>query len=229
MYTLKGLKVSKLLNIEPVNKVRTTKEIVYLQLKESIFKNDIPHDMILTETLLAETLNTSRTPVREAVADLVKEGLLQLIPRKGIKVREISESEKEQIIFLRTVIELEGYKNICEKLDEKIIADFYDLIEQQKQCVEDKNPIVFIELDQQFHFKPIRIAELFFLEEVLLNMYDLTRLIGHKALYKEGRMAEVIEEHTAIVKALEERNFVKIEEKLLEHLHRTQSSVLKNN
>ena len=213
--------MSKLLNIEPVNKVRTTKEIVYLQLKESIFKNDIPHDMILTETLLAETLNTSRTPVREAVADLVKEGLLQLIPRKGIKVREISESEKEQIIFLRTVIELEGYKNICEKLDEKIIADFYDLIEQQKQCVEDKNPIVFIELDQQFHFKPIRIAELFFLEEVLLNMYDLTRLIGHKALYKEGRMAEVIEEHTAIVKALEERNFVKIEEKLLEHLRQT--------
>lgn len=229
MYTLKGLKVSKLLNIEPVNKVRTTKEIVYLQLKESIFKNDIPHDMILTETLLAETLNTSRTPVREAVADLVKEGLLQLIPRKGIKVREITESEKEQIIFLRTVIELEGYKNICEKLDEKIIADFYDLIEQQKQCVEDKNPIVFIELDQQFHFKPIRIAELFFLEEVLLNMYDLTRLIGHKALYKEGRMAEVIEEHTAIVKALEERNFVGIEEKLLEHLHRTQSIVLKDN
>ncbi len=55
--------------IPPIEKVKTTKEVVHDQIKNAIFNGDINRDEMITETMLAQSLNPSRTPVREAVCD----------------------------------------------------------------------------------------------------------------------------------------------------------------
>ncbi|MBS4224212.1 GntR family transcriptional regulator [Lederbergia citrea] len=213
------------LNVNPIEKVKTTKEIVYDEIKNAIFNGNIKRDQIITETILAQSLNTSRTPVREAVGDLLKDGLLVSVPRKGLKVREITPSEKDQIIFLRISIETEGLKKVIPFITPNQIQLLREIIELQREAMVNNNRIEFIELDQKFHRKIIFFAEQHLLGDILLNLYDLSRLIGHQALAKSGRMEEVIEEHLQIVEALQDMNVNQATELMEKHLLKTKESI----
>ncbi|MBS4205471.1 GntR family transcriptional regulator [Lederbergia citrea] len=213
------------LNVNPIEKVKTTKEIVYDEIKNAIFNGNIKRDQIITETILAQSLNTSRTPVREAVGDLLKDGLLVSVPRKGLKVREITPSEKDQIIFLRISIETEGLKKVIPFITPNQIQLLREIIELQREAMLNNNRIEFIELDQKFHRKIIFFAEQHLLGDILLNLYDLSRLIGHQALAKSGRMEEVIEEHMQIVEALKLMNVNLATELMEKHLLKTKESI----
>lgn len=213
------------LNIRPVTKKETTREIVYKELKVAIFNGKIKKDNIFTETQLANLLNTSRTPVREAVADLLKDGLLVAIPRKGLKVREIVESEIEQIFFLRTFIEQEGMKKLSTSVTKDQIAYLRDLIARQKEAMQENDKVTYIDLDQEFHLGILHFSNQNLLEDILQNLYSLTRLIGHKALMKEGRMREVLKEHSVIIDSLEENDPNKSSELVIDHLNTTKQSI----
>lgn len=225
MYTLYiGVTIMNHLNMNPV-KSKTTKEIVYDEIKNAIFNGSIEGGEIITETILAQSLNTSRTPVREAVGDLLKDGLLVSVPRKGLKVREITPSEKDQIIFLRISIETEGLRKIIPIIKPSHIQYLSELIELQKDAMEKNNRIDFIELDQKFHRKILFFAEQHLLGDILLNLYNLTRLIGHQALAKNGRMEEVIEEHSLILSALEKNDESQATKLMEQHLMQTKVSI----
>jgi DNA-binding GntR family transcriptional regulator len=212
-------------NLKPVQKKKTTKEIVYEQVKKAVLNGTIGKDEVLTETLLADKLETSRTPVREAVADLTKDGLLVHIPRKGFKVRRITENEKEQIIFLRVSIETEGLRKLVGSVKEEQIDLLRGIISSQEMAMKENDRVQYIELDQHFHRKILEFADQNLLEQILLELYNLARLIGHQALMKEGRMEEVIKEHNDILNALEAKDSEKALELMNKHLQKTRETV----
>ncbi|RLQ90570.1 GntR family transcriptional regulator [Planomicrobium sp. Y74] len=211
--------------MKPVAKKRTTKEIVYDELRKAIFSGSISSKEILTETMLADSLQTSRTPVREAVASLISEGLLVHIPRKGVQVRQITEGEKEQIMFLRISIESEGLRKLAVGVKPEQIEILRNIIEKQKQAIVDNNKIEFIELDQKFHRQILKFSNQNVLSQILQDLYNLTRLIGHHALMKTGRMEEVIDEHSIVIDALEQRDGEEAVSVMAQHLERTKEIV----
>lgn len=213
------------IGMNPVAKKRTTKEIVYDELRKAIFSGSISNEEILTETMLADSLQTSRTPIREAVASLLSEGLLIHIPRKGFQVRQITDGEKEQIMFLRTSIESEGLRKLAAGVNPEQINILRNIIEEQKQAIEENNKIEFIELDQKFHRQILKFSNQNVLSQILKDLYNLTRLIGHHALMKTGRMEEVIGEHSIIIDALEQHDAEEAVVLMAEHLERTKEIV----
>lgn len=215
------------LNITPVGKAKTAKEIVYEELKTAIFRGDISPNEYLTETILAQLLNTSRTPVREAVSDLVKDGLFVAVPRKGLKVREISDDEKEQIFYLRISIEKEVLRRLVHQVTPEQIQEMRDIIDEMRETIPKNDRIANIDLDQKFHRLFVTFSGQNILGSVLSDIYNLTRLVGHAALGKTGRMEEVIEEHTEIVDALESKDEAAVLQKLEEHLSNTKESITK--
>ena len=194
------------LNLQPIVKEETTKERVYRHLKESILSGEISNDVIFTEVQLAELLNTSRTPVRESVQDLLREGILTSIPRKGLQVRSISIIEQEQIFLLRTSIETDAISKLTKSITDDQIKALKDVYTKQVKAKEENNNLKFIDLDQEFHMLSVKFLGYNLIEQVLLNLHELTRLIGLKALKKYGRMEEVLKEHESIISALEKRD-----------------------
>lgn len=213
------------LNVSPIRKKSTTKEIIYKELKEAILNGKIDKNEIFTETVLAESLNTSRTPVREAVGDLVKDGLLVPITRKGLKVREVTDEEKEQLVFLRESVETQGIKKLAPIVTDPQIRLLEEILDSQKEAMNDNDRILFIELDQKFHRSILEFAGQNLLSDIFQNVYNLTRLIGHKALMKEGRMIEVLEEHSRIVESLQSHDTLKAVEMMQYHLKNTSDIV----
>lgn len=217
--------MEKKLNMKPILKKRTTKEIVYDELKKAILTGSISNQKILTETMLSEILETSRTPIREAVADLIKEGLLVQVPRKGFHVREITENEKEQIIFLRLSVESEGLRKLASTITGEQLQSLREIVLEQEQEMKKEDRIRYIELDQFFHRQILKFANQNLLEQILQEMYNLTRLVGHNALMKEGRMIEVIQEHKDILNALENNNSTEAVDLMKKHLEITKANV----
>ncbi|WP_099159629.1 GntR family transcriptional regulator [Virgibacillus ndiopensis] len=213
------------INMKPIARKKTTKEIVYDELKKAILTGSISNKELLTETMLSETLETSRTPIREAVADLIKEGLLVQIPRKGFHVREITENEKEQIIFLRLSIETEGLRKLAPTITTEQLQELKEIVSEQEQEMKKDDRVRYIELDQIFHRQILKFSNQNLLEQILQEMYNLTRLVGHNALMKEGRMIEVIREHKEILNALENNNGTEAVDLMRKHLEITKANV----
>lgn len=215
----------KRFNLTPIVREETTKERAYKEIKTAILNGAIPPDEIFTEVKLAESLNTSRTPVREAVQDLIKEGLIITIPRKGLAVKKISQHEIEQIFMLRTSIESEVIRKLASKISDSQLELLNDICREQEIAMDNNDGITFINLDQTFHLALTRFAGYELVEQVLLNLHDLSTLIGLQAVKQKNRMFEVIQEHREIIAAMTTLDAEKAAVSIIKHLEKTKLSL----
>ncbi|WP_051620897.1 GntR family transcriptional regulator [Paenibacillus sp. UNC451MF] len=212
-------------NMNPIVKHTTTKERAYNEIKKVILNGYISSKEIFTEVQLADSLNTSRTPVREALLDLMKEGLITSIPRKGMTIRTVTESEIEQIFLVRTSVESEVIKSLAETITEQQLEQLKRSCKQQEKAMFENDDVRFIHLDQQFHSTLIHFAGFELIEQTLLNFHNLSQLIGLKAVKKSNRMQEVLMEHLKIISTLEQRKPDSAVLTMIEHLQRTKESI----
>ncbi|AJY74538.1 GntR family transcriptional regulator [Paenibacillus beijingensis] len=213
-------------NLKPIDKPSTTKEMAYNEIKHVILSGYISSEEIFTEVKLAELLNTSRTPVREALQDLIKEGLIVSIPRKGMTVRKVTESEIEQIFLLRTSIETKMIRKLAEIITSEQLKILKNICKQQKEAMLANDDIAFIKLDQLFHISFVKFVDFELIEQVLLNLHNLSQLIGLRAIKKSNRMNEVLEEHLTIISCMESRDEEKSGEAMILHLNKTKQSLI---
>lgn len=214
----------KKLNIGPAVKRNTMQEEALNRLKEVILSGQLSPDAFYTENDFAEALQISRTPVREAVKSLIHDGLLVSVPRKGLKVREFTRSEVEQIFLLRQKIEGSILEKVSSTITEDQLKTLNKIVAEQENAIEKDDRILFIDLDQEFHNFLIRVTEYDLIEEMIMNLHNLTRLIGHRAIMKQGRMEEVIDEHRAIIQALSKKDAPLAQLKMTFHLEQTEHS-----
>lgn len=217
--------MTKKFNLKPIHKPTTAKEMAYSEIKKVILNGHISSEDIFTEVQMAELLNTSRTPVREALRDLIKEGLISVIPRKGMSIRKVSESEVEQIFLLRSTIEGEVVKKVTREFAPRQLAQLKSICDQQREAMQAEDDLLFIHLDQKFHTTLVKFSKYELIEQILLNLHNLSQLIGLKAIKKRNRMEEVLEEHLAILENMENRNEEQAVLSMSEHLQRTKQSL----
>ncbi|WP_326152127.1 GntR family transcriptional regulator [Peribacillus simplex] len=214
------------IQLKPIEKERTTQDKIYKQIKKAILFGGIASDEIFTEVQLAERLNTSRTPVRAAIQDLVKDGLLVSIPRKGLTVRKITPEEQDEIFLLRSAIEVESVKKLTQEITTPEQLRLLKLILKQQEALQNDDAISFIRLDHDFHLSLTRLANFTIIEQVLNNLHNLTQLMGLKAVSKHGRMKNVLMEHNQIIQALEEKNPELASQAILNHLEKTKETLI---
>jgi GntR family transcriptional regulator, rspAB operon transcriptional repressor len=124
---------------------------VYTQLKEQIVRGHISSSMVLTEISLAEQIGISRTPVREALHYLEKEGLIESLPKKGYRVRRISRSEIEEICEIRISLESLAIKWAIERISPSQIKALQNNIEAAEKEIAAGDVLSYLKLDALFH------------------------------------------------------------------------------
>lgn len=212
-------------NLKPIKKSATTKERVYSEIKNVILNGQLSQDVIFTEVQLAESLNTSRTPVREALQELLKEGLIVSMPRKGMSIRKVTENEVEQIFLVRSHIESEVMKKLAREMTSSQVDALKQIIKEQEVAMVTEDAIQFINLDQKFHLTLVKFAGYELIEQILLNLHNLSQLIGLKAIKKQNRRIEVLKEHLTIIEYLEKKQEKEAILSMTEHLELTRKSL----
>ncbi|WP_426401964.1 GntR family transcriptional regulator [Mammaliicoccus lentus] len=206
--------------LKKVNR-NSIKQEIYDQVKYSLFNNELPLNEFITEVELSNLLDVSRTPVREAMNELVLEQLMIFKPRKGYKVNTFTNHEINQIFLLRESLEIACVPFLVELINENHIFDLQTIIDHQSKAAEKNDYYTFMLLDKEFHTYLMEIIEFKLFLKSYNVQHDLSILIGTQGLKSQGRMLEVIEEHNEILKALTTKDKDIIKKAMKSHLEKS--------
>jgi DNA-binding GntR family transcriptional regulator len=203
------------LKIEPPVSIR---DRIYDYIKQEILNDKIPEDAILVETRLAEQMGVSRTPIREALHFLEKEGLLELLPRTGYRLRRIDWDEFEKIVQIRKVVEALAAGWAITRIKPEELEALKDNVLQSEATIQQGDLSVFPELDAQFHEILARASgskRLIDLIQILRSDMLRYRL---KSLHRMDHASLALDGHRRIFQCVLERNSSGLEDAIRNHL-----------
>jgi DNA-binding GntR family transcriptional regulator len=194
--------------IRPIN----LREQVVQQIRTAIIEGRIKPNDHITESILTEQLGVSRTPVREALILLEREGLVVAAPNRGCFVRAFTERDVSEIFSMRTTLENLAAKIIINQLQPNDFEYLYDSIANQRTAIEHND------------FKLVRTIDMAFHEYLVTRSHHdlLTRnwmaIVAQIAAVLYLRAEAIVDydeyqsihDHTAIVKAYELRDLERL-------------------
>ncbi|MER5185450.1 GntR family transcriptional regulator [Streptomyces sp. NPDC002896] len=178
----------------------SAQDLTYEWLRKHI--SELPRDggIFLSESEVARAAGTSRTPVREALLRLETEGLLKIVPKKGAYVPPISDSEIEAVMQARGLVEDWCVRRVV-PASPSFVAELERIVAEQEAMIDD--PVGFIDRDRDFHRALVRQAGNPVLGEFYESLRERQIRMGIRAVASdEDRAQQVLEEHSAIVRAI---------------------------
>jgi DNA-binding GntR family transcriptional regulator len=193
----------------------------YAVLRAGIIRRLLPPGTPLAEADLAEALGVSRTPIRSAVQSLLEEGLLETGAKRQVSVRRLDASERREIMLLREALERVAVVEAAATLDDDEIDELRLLLLKQRRAASEPDIERFMDLDDQFHLAIARGARFPLLVRFLGQIRARVRLTGVHALGQSDRLDAVLDEHEAIIAALDAHDGERSQEALTRHLRAT--------
>lgn len=208
--------------------MKTLNEQAYDHLQKLITDGQLSYHEIYSETKLAKELGISRTPFRDAIHRLAQEGYIDIIPSKGFRLHQITERDVIETFQIRTALETYCTMQIARDVKEKNNANlkpFFKeldwLMENMKEVMENDQGIdEFCEYDFRFHRKIIDYLENEQFSSVFASFLYRMKRLAKLSLQHEGRMAQTVEEHQAILDAMKNGDTEHIYEITMVHMDR---------
>ena len=180
-------------------------ERAYEYVRDEILRGNLTVGSVVAEGAVAESLGVSKTPVRQALQLLRREGLLEVGPRRQLIVRGLTPEHRQEIVDVRLALESLAVQRACERLTVEEIDYLHVMLRRQRRAVIAGAEEQFIELDEQFHLHIARAAGLPTVERFLRQLRGFVRVMRLGSTRSAGHLFAVWEEHGAIVDALESR------------------------
>jgi len=206
--------------LDPIDSTPSFKHKAYAALKNAIVAMDIYRsrdDIRLDERKLAQDFGISRTPVREAMAQLESEGFVRLVPRRGIYVVRKTKREVIEMITAWAALESMAARLITEKASADEISGLRRMFATfeggQVQAKLDE----YSEVNIEFHQAIIRLSRNAVLIDLAENLFTHMRMIRRKTIGEKDRADRSIKDHMNIIEALEARATDRAEELVRDH------------
>ena len=172
-------------------------------LRELIFSGELAAGSDHLETELAVRLGMSRTPVREAVLVLEGQGLLEVRPRKGVRIRPVSPADMHEIYDVLTVLESLAAERAAEAgYSEADLAELGKAIEDMETALGGDDRAAWAEADDRFHAELVRLGRNRRVSEIVEKMRDQVRRARAVTLYMRALPVRSNEDHRAVYEAI---------------------------
>ena len=175
----------------------------------------------IREDQIAEEMGVSRTPVREAVNQLVAEGFIVNIPRKGLFAAQISKEDIRKMIDVRIVLEVLAIESCCELITDEELKKLEDVYAEYCKKVETFDQVAVAQSDKEFHTCIVSFTRNKKLEQFIKDLLDSFTYakvqINH--MNNEGILRSK-EDHRAILDTIQARDIQKARDLMETHLHR---------
>jgi len=199
-------------------KKQSTFDSVYNALRKSILTLNLLPGTAISENEISKKYEVSRTPVREAFIQLEKESLLQIIPQKETRVSLIDLNRVEQEYFLRKNLESSVIELFIKNQDKISMLKMEEYIELQKQVLESKDYIQFINYDNLFHKLIFEVAGQKLSWDILEKFSGHYYRIRLLSTWQKGIALDIVEQHEKILQSLKNKDSENSHLNLKEHL-----------
>ncbi len=206
--------------LAPLEDTSTFADRAYAVLKDTIVTLNVyeqPGEVRLDERQLASDLGISRTPVREAMAQLEREGFVRSVPRRGIYVVRKSRKEVIEMITAWAALESMAARLITQNASTDEIAALREMFATFENGEARAHLDEYSEVNIEFHQTIIRMSKNGVLIELAANLFTHMRMIRRKTIGEQDRVDRSIRDHMNIIEALEARDTDRAEDLVRNH------------
>ena len=173
------------------------------ELRERIFNGDLPAGSDHLESELADLLNMSRTPVREAVLMLESQGLLELRPRKGVRILPVSPEDMSEIYDVLTELESHAAERAAQaRYTRDDLSGLARAIHDMDVALENSDLEAWAAADDQFHSELVRIGGNSRIMAIAAMMTDQVRRARNTTLYMRPVPTKSNDDHRNVLAAI---------------------------
>jgi DNA-binding GntR family transcriptional regulator len=187
-------------------------------LRAALIAGELRPGEVYSAPALAPRLGVSATPVREAMLELVKEGMVAIVPNKGFRVTAVSDKQLDEYKHVRSLIEIPTTVGLATTADAGDLKALRPLAMEIVNSAAKGDLIEYIEADLNFHLGLLALAGNDHLVEVVRDLRRRSRLYGLTALVEAGRLQASAEEHLELLDALLARDPEGVREVMTRHL-----------
>ena len=216
------------LKLDPLPEMASLKVQTYEALKRAIstmniYANDV--ELRLDERSLSQQFGVSRTPLREALAQLDQEGLIRTVPRRGIYIIRKTKSEILEMITVWAALESMAARLATQVAADKDIAALHEHIDHFQRLASGERLDEYSEANIKFHQAILDLGGCSLITSITDGLFFHVRAIRQRTIVERDRAQRSLADHTAIVKAIETRDADLAERLVREHTLRLRDHV----
>jgi DNA-binding GntR family transcriptional regulator len=184
-------------------------QLAYIALRNAILAMDAydpQADLRVDEKSLAASLGVSRTPVREALARLQHEGLVEIRPRSGVRVVRKSKAEIVEMIVAWAALESMAARLTCERASDEEVGSLRALFSKFEEGEVRSRLDEYSVANLRFHQRIIELGHSQLIANMADNLMIHVRAIRRHTIGEEDRVERSIVDHMQIIEALEARD-----------------------
>lgn len=198
----------------------TLQDQTYEKLREMIIKTDLYPGQKISESSLMELLSVGRTPIRESLKQLKKQGLIYTFPQSGTYVSKIDMEHVLHSRFVRECVEKEVMVELCANMNEKSVEKLQNILDEQKTEFEKGNISSYHDLDNDFHrtcYDIVGKGQIWnWIREFSVHL-DRFRWLYLKNITFD--YDQILEEHKELLAALKNKKTEEVKYLVVNHIH----------
>ncbi|MDT8345515.1 MAG: GntR family transcriptional regulator [Thermohalobaculum sp.] len=188
------------------------------RLREMIIEGDLSPGAKINERELCEAFGVSRTPLREAVQALAKEGLIQITPRRGARVAPMTVADLDEVFPIMGALESLAGELACARLTPNVVAEIRVLHLAMVAAFERGDRHSYFRLNEEIHDRIFKAAGNQTLIQIRRSLAARVRRARFRANLSPQRWQKAVAEHEEIVAALEAADGPRLGRLLRDHL-----------
>lgn len=204
---------------------KTLLDQAYNEIKYRIISCRYRPGEVLSEAAISLELKIGRTPIHQAIHHLVMDGLVSVMPRKGVMAKPVSIDEVMEIIAVRLLTECYCARLAADRADDSELQQLQDIVESSEKVADKRNIEQMMLIDRAFHDTLAHAAKNAVLADVLRNLHERSLRFWFISLRDPDHHHSVLAQHRAIVKALQSRQTDAAEAAMRDHILAFQRNV----
>ena len=208
------------LKIVPIEENLSLKARTYAALKQAITEMNIYADdaeLRLDERELSEKFGISRTPLREALAQLDQEGLVRIVPRRGIYIQRKTKAEILDMITVWAALESMSARLATKEASDEELASLHELVDQFGHDEIARRMGEYSDANIKFHQAIVALGRCPLIAEITKGLFIHVRAIRQRTIFEKDRAKRSVADHKEIVAAIERRDTELAERLVREH------------
>ncbi|WP_431040941.1 GntR family transcriptional regulator [Streptomyces sp. P1-3] len=168
-------------------------------LRAALISGELRPGAVYSAPGLAEDFGVSATPVREAMLDLAREGLVEPVRNKGFRITEVTEGDLDRYTEIRALIEIPTVGRITRTADRAALEALRPVAEEIVRAAREHDLIGYLEADRRFHLSLLALSGNDRLVETVGDLRKRSRLYGLTALDERNQLIPSAEEHLELL------------------------------
>lgn len=196
----------------------SVREQVRRILHAQVLSGTLVPGQVYSAVALAEELNVSATPVREAMLELANAGFVEVVRNRGFRILTISNKDLDEIVELRLMLEVPAIRKVVAVADDAELAALTPLADEIVRAARQGDLPGYLLSDQAFHRALLELGGNGRLVKLVIDLRDQTRLLGLRGLSASGALIESAEEHREIASAVQARDVKRAQALMTRHI-----------